>query len=196
MIHKAIAVVVVVMPKVSLLIQQRRKKITMKRILILGSGGAGTTLARSLGKRLNIEIIHLDSLYWHPHWVETPKHQWERVVKDLLARETWIMDGNYGSTLDMRLEVADTVIFLNLPRYLCLWRVFQRRLLYAGKTRPDIGKDCRERLSWEFLQYIWTYPTKRTSVISKKIDRLQPHQQAFVLRSTLEVKQFLDRVLN
>jgi adenylate kinase family enzyme len=83
---------------------------------------------------------------------------------------------------------------LNLPRYLCLWRVFQRRLLYAGKTRPDLANDCPERLSWEFLQYIWTYPTKRTPAIANKIDRLQSHQQVYVLRSPLEVKQFPDRV--
>jgi adenylate kinase family enzyme len=84
----------------------------MKRILILRSGGAGkSTLARSLGKSLNIEVIHLDRFYWHPDWVETPKVQWKQVVRDLLTRETWIMDSNYSSTLDMRLEVADTVIF-------------------------------------------------------------------------------------
>jgi hypothetical protein len=66
--------------------------------------------------------------------------------------------------------------------------------MYAGKTRPDMSKDCPERLSWEFLHYIWIYPTKRTPVISQKIARLQPHQQAFVLRSPVEVKQFLDKI--
>ncbi|MHC0064340.1 hypothetical protein ACWATR_15805 [Nostoc sp. UIC 10890] len=85
----------------------------MKKILIIGSGGAGkSTLARELGTILGLEVIHLDVWYWNPGWVETPKTKWQSIIQDLTLRESWIMDGNYSGTLDIRLSVADTVFFV------------------------------------------------------------------------------------
>ena len=63
----------------------------MKKVLVIGSGGAGkTTLAKLLGARLSIELIHLDSIYWNPGWVETPKAEWLKTVEQLIAREVWV----------------------------------------------------------------------------------------------------------
>jgi adenylate kinase family enzyme len=119
----------------------------VKKILIIGSGGAGkSTLACELGTILGLEVIHLDAWYWNPGWVETPKAEWQNIIQDLTLRESWIMDGNYGGTLDVRLSVADTVIFLDFPRLLCLSRVIKRRFIYAGQSRPDMASDCPERL--------------------------------------------------
>lgn len=64
------------------------------------------------------------------------------------------MDGNYRDTMEMRLLAADAAVFLDAPRSLCLWRVFKRRLSYAGRTRPDMGEGCPERLSADFVRYI------------------------------------------
>lgn len=79
------------------------------------------------------------------------------------------MDGNYSGTLDVRLSVADTVIFLDFPRLLCLSRVIKRRLMYAGQSRPDMASDCPERLNWEFLKYIWSYLITRCPEILEKL---------------------------
>ncbi|MEH2257160.1 AAA family ATPase [Nostoc sp.] len=126
----------------------------MKKILIIGSGGAGkSTLARELGTILSLEVIHLDAWYWNPGWVETPKTEWQSIIQDLTLRESWIMDGNYGGTLDVRLSVADTVIFLDFPRILCLSRVIKRRFTYAGQSRPDMALDCPESPSITFQDY-------------------------------------------
>ncbi|MBW4425057.1 MAG: hypothetical protein KME50_11545 [Nostoc desertorum CM1-VF14] len=71
----------------------------MKKILIIGSGGAGkSTLARELGTILGLEVIHLDTWYWNPGWVETPKAKWQSIIQSLTLRECWIMDGNYSNT--------------------------------------------------------------------------------------------------
>jgi adenylate kinase family enzyme len=84
----------------------------MKRIAIIGSCGAGkSTLARQMGTILGLEVIHLDSFFWKPGWVETPRVEWRSTVENLVKRETWIIDGNYGSTFDIRLEAADTIVF-------------------------------------------------------------------------------------
>ncbi|MGI9165227.1 MAG: AAA family ATPase, partial [Pyrinomonadaceae bacterium] len=69
----------------------------MRRILVIGSGGAGkSTFALRLSAILNMEVIHLDSLYWTSGWVEMPKDRWRAVVEELLQRDSWIIDGNYG----------------------------------------------------------------------------------------------------
>ena len=167
----------------------------MKKILIIGSGGAGkSTLSRQLGAILNLEVIHLDALYWHSGWVETPKPEWRQIVQELTVRESWVMDGNYSGTMDIRLLAADTIIFLDFPRILCLWRVIKRGWQYAGKTRPDMGSGCPEQLNWEFLKWVWTYPRDRRPGILEKLSQLAPHQKVIILRSPSEVKQFLQNI--
>src|SRR5882724_2173258 len=113
----------------------------MNKILIIGSGGAGkSTFAERLGQVLKIEVVHLDVLYWKPGWVETPKPEWRKTVAELVKRESWIIDGNYSGTFDIRLEACDTVIFLDVARAFCLWRVLKRWMLYRHGGRPDMAE--------------------------------------------------------
>lgn len=101
------------------------------------------------------------------------------------------MDGNYGGTLDLRLAAADTVVFLDQPRHLCVWRLIKRRLRYAGRSRPDVAPSCPERLTYEFLRYVWSYPTERRPSILRKLDALPRDRNVFVLNSPEEVRDFL-----
>src|SRR6266404_5200610 len=122
----------------------------MKKILIIGSGGAGkSTFAARLGKVLELDVIHLDKLYWKPGWVETPKEEWKEIVEEIVKRDSWIIDGNYGGTREIRLRACDTVILLDTPRYICIYRILKRALLYRNRTRPDMGTSCREKLDLE-----------------------------------------------
>ena len=115
----------------------------MQRILIIGSCGAGkSTLAIALGKKLSFPVIHLDSHYWQPGWQETEEARWQKIQHELIQGESWIIDGNYGKTMDIRLAAADAIIWLDYNRYLCLWRVLRRYLQYPGKVRPDMGVEC------------------------------------------------------
>lgn len=136
----------------------------MRRILVIGSGGAGkSTFSAKLGVKLGLPVVHLDACYWSAGWVERDKEEWREVVGRLVAEAAWIMDGNYGGTLDMRLAACDTVIFLDMPRFLCLWRILRRRLRFHGKTRPDMAEGCEEHLAWEFIRWVWNYPAVRKS---------------------------------
>ncbi len=79
----------------------------MKRIAIIGPGGAGkSTLARQIGAKTGLPVIHLDAHYWHEGWVETPKEEWAQAVRELAEGEAWVMDGNYGGTMEIRLPAA------------------------------------------------------------------------------------------
>ncbi|MDZ8035130.1 hypothetical protein [Nostoc sp. DedSLP04] len=104
------------------------------------------------------------------------------------------MDGNYGATLDLRLSVADTVIFLDFPRLLCLSRVIKPRFIYAGQSRFDMASDCLERLNWEFLKYIWSYPITHRPGILEKLSQVTPNQQVIILCKPIEVREFLQNI--
>ncbi len=79
----------------------------MKKIIVIGSGGAGkSTFSKQLGNALNIEVVHLDALYWKPNWVKTSRDEWTKIVRDLLEHDSWIMDGNFGGTREMRLKAC------------------------------------------------------------------------------------------
>ncbi len=161
---------------------------------MIGSGGSGkTTFARALAEKAKLPLIHLDALYWSGGWTPTPNEKWDRVIEGLIARDEWVMDGNYGRTLPTRLAACDTVFFLDLPRYVCVWRVFRRWIVYRGRSRPDLAEGCPESLTWELVCWIWTYPRRRRPDILRRLSELSEGTRVTVLRSTEEVRQYLLR---
>jgi adenylate kinase family enzyme len=162
-----------------------------KKIMVIGCGGSGkTTFSQEISKIFGIDVIHLDLLFWKPGWVETEKSKWKQIVKEISSQKQWIIDGNYGSTIDIRLSAADTIIFLDMSRFSCLWRVLKRRLLFNGKTRPDICEGCPESLSWEFVKWIWTFPKLKRPGLLKKLAACKNKKNVVFLRSNKEIKSF------
>ncbi len=163
----------------------------MKRVLVIGPGGAGkTTLAKAMAQRTGMPLIHLDALYWSSGWTPTPNEEWDRRVAELVARDTWVMDGNYGRTLPMRLAACDTVVFLDLPRTVCIWRIIRRRLQHRGRARPDLPADCPEQVTWEFVWWIWTYRRRRRPAVLRQLAAVAHEKRVIVLRSAREVHEF------
>jgi adenylate kinase family enzyme len=136
----------------------------MKKILILGSGGAGkTTFALQLASKLALPLYHLDALYWKPNRQKPTDDEWNQTIIELLKKENWIIDGSYFSTLHLRVPEADTVIYLDIPNYLCIWNILKRRLKYAkwtGKTRPGLATHTSEKVYFSFLKWVWFYQKK------------------------------------
>jgi adenylate kinase family enzyme len=164
----------------------------VQRIAIIGPGGAGkSTLARRLGARLGLPVIHLDAEHWQPGWVPTPLDEWEAKVRELASGERWIIDGNYGGTLHLRLAAADTIIFLDFPRTICLWRVLRRQLRYRGRSRPDMTEGCPERISPGFAAWIWRYPRSHRPRVLTAMRSLGAHARHVILRSSREVEAFV-----
>ncbi len=167
----------------------------MKKILIIGSAGAGkSTFARRLHKATDIELIHLDKVFWRPNWVETPKDEWKKTVENLLKKDSWIMDGNYGGTMEIQLAACDTVIFLDLPRTICVWRALKRFLFYKKKTRPDMAEGCDEKLDLEFIKWIWNYPTRTKPKVESLLERFQNTKTVIRLQSKNEIEKFLQNI--
>jgi adenylate kinase family enzyme len=98
--------------------------------------------------------------------------------------------------LELRLAAADVVIFLDLARTLCLWRAIKRRLVWRGRDRPDVGAGCPERLTMEYLLWIWRYPQDNGPGTLELMARHSGHQQQFRLRSRREVASFVKECAN
>ena len=168
-----------------------------KRISIIGCGGSGKSmLATRLGPVLGIPVVHLDVHYWNPGWVPTPRDEWDIEVEGLLSRESWIIDGNYGSTMDQRLAASNAVIFMDFPRRICLWRVVKRRFQHIGESRPDMAPGCLERLLdggfFKFIKWIWDYPKVNRRPLLERLQEVQPSTAIITLRNPREVRDFLD----
>jgi adenylate kinase family enzyme len=162
----------------------------MKKILILGSSGAGkSTLAKRLHEILGIDIIHLDQHYWKPNWTKTESEEWQKKVEELLKKDEWIMDGNYRSTMDLRLPQADIIIWLDFPPIVCLYRILKRRL---KNNRVDEIDGCQERISFELLRWIlWKFPRENRKDIIKRLEAVKKEKNVFIFKSNEDVESFL-----
>ncbi|MEV4102637.1 hypothetical protein AB0J42_20480 [Nonomuraea sp. NPDC049649] len=82
----------------------------MNRVAVVGSGGSGKSyVARQLGRLLNAPVIHLDAVYYDDEWNPLPPEKFEAAQRELVAQPRWVIDGNYNSSLHIRLEACDTV---------------------------------------------------------------------------------------
>lgn len=164
----------------------------MQRILVVGSGGAGkSTFSSRLGRLLKLPVIHLDTLYWSPGWVEPDKSQWAHTVRQVIQQDHWILDGNYSGTLAERIEACDTIIFLDMPRLTCVWRVLRRAAKHRGRTRPDMSAGCPERVNLAFLLWIWNYPNRSGRKVSALLERARATKNVVRLRTQKDVDQFM-----
>ena len=167
----------------------------MRRVLVVGPGGAGkSTLARRLGPLLGAPVVHLDAEYWRPGWAEPDADAWRDRVAALVARDAWVMDGNFGGTLAARVRRADTVVFLDVHPLRCLARVVRRRWTYRGRPRPDMAEGCAEKLDLEFVRWVLTYRWRARPRVRRLLAEAGPALRVVVLRTPREVAAWLGRV--
>jgi adenylate kinase family enzyme len=168
------------------------EKSKMRRILVLGSGGAGkTTFSVKLAQWLGVEVIHLDVYFWKPNWVASTQEEFLHTLETLMQKDAWVMDGNYSGSLEWRMERTDTAIFLDIPRLVCLWRIFKRLVQYRGRVRPDLAQGCYEKVDWEFVRWVWDFPRRSRPKIINVLSKHASNHQVFILKSAAQMQAFL-----
>lgn len=164
----------------------------MQRVMIVGGPGTGkSTLARGLGAATGLPVHHMDRIHWLPGWVERDKVEKIRMARTIEETDAWIFEGSLSSTFPTRAARADTLIWLDLPVGLRLWRVTKRLIMTKG-TRPDLTEGCPERLSWDwlvFLKWIWdTRNSRRVQIRSLIVQNT--HLKVHHLKTRADVRIF------
>lgn len=172
----------------------------MERILVMGvSSGVGkSTFARKLGEELNRNVYHLDALFWKPGWVEASLEEFRASQEEIVSQDQWIIEGNYSNTYETRMPYADTIIYLDLPLRVCLYRVIKRFFLNIGKTRPDMGEGCPEKIDYDFIKFIVTTYYPRKEKMKKRLQAfkaINPKNTVITLQSKKEIQSYLDTIV-
>ena len=169
----------------------------MKKIMIFGfSGGGKSTAAYKLGEKLWISPLHLDSVHWLSGWIENSRESEIKQVEEYMKRNSWIIEGNYRGVLwKERVEHCDTLVFIDVNRFVCLKNVISRYFKYRGSTRPDMGDGCNEKLDLEFIKWV-IYDGRRkrrknleTADLARKMGK-----RVYVLKNRKQINEWLNSV--
>lgn len=138
----------------------------MKRIMVIGCPGSGkSTFSRELHRVTGLPLYHLDMMYWNADKTTVEKAVFHRRLAETVALNEWIIDGNYGSTMEMRMAACDTVIFLDYPTELCLAGIRERQ----GKARDDMPW-VEEKDDEEFLAFVESYHSESRPTVLKLLE--------------------------
>lgn len=164
------------------------------RIAIIGCGGSGkTTLGRRLGAALEAPVTHLDVLYYDDEWNTLPKDKFVALQEDLVARDRWVIDGNFASTLPIRLRRATTVIFLDIHPLTCLAGIAQRRIKHGGGQDDATG--VYDRIHWGFIKYVWNFRKTMGPRVRNLILEHGTHADVHIVRSRRAANQLVERII-
>ena len=162
----------------------------MRRVAVIGCGGSGkTTLARELTGRLGLPVVHADFVVYRNGDAPRSEAEWRADLAALADGDAWVIDAMKVSTLEQRVERADTVVFLDLPRRSCYAGVLRRRLRYRGLVDRERG--IADRITLEFLRWIWRFRREARPRILAILGRHAASTRVVVLRSRREIGRFL-----
>jgi adenylate kinase family enzyme len=161
----------------------------MEKIVIIGSSGAGkSTFAQKLGAILAIEVVHLDRYFWQPGWKEYPRPKRLAIQQELLkGKSRWIIEGTYLGSSDGRLKAADTIIFLDIPWFICLWRVIQRHMVHRKFARPDLPVGSTDRVTPLSLLKVVAFPLRDRRLLLKKIEDIRAQEAGQPVKKTIHM---------
>lgn len=168
----------------------------MQKIMVLGvSSGVGkSSFAKKLSEKTAIPVHHLDAYFWKPGWVESTHEEFSGKQQCLVEKDCWIIEGNYTATYEIRRQQADTIIYLERPLIICLYRVVKRRIVNHGKTRPDMTVGCPEKLDKGFLTFIVSTYRARKVKMRRRMEQFieeSPHHKVVFLRTQKDIDDFL-----
>lgn len=165
----------------------------MKRVIVIGCPGSGKSFfARKLHKLIGYPIFHLDNLYWNSDRSVVPKEEFLSRHDEAMLGASWIIDGNYNSTMECRMSRCDTVFFFDLPSEVCLDGIRSRR----GKVRPDIpwveGEDEEDE---EFVSFVRCFRDNTRPQIIELLGRYSD-RRITIFTTRAEADEYLNKIKN
>ncbi len=163
----------------------------MKRIIVIGCPGSGkSTFSKQLHQLTGLPLFHLDMLNWNADRTVVEKHIFRKKLEETICQDSWIIDGNYGSTIELRLRACDTVFFLDYPLEVCLDGIITRR----GKPRTDMPwVESEDEIDEEFLEFIREYNfvsrPKIMDLLNKYADK-----RIVIFKSRMDADRYLENL--
>ena len=177
----------------------------IQKIAIIGNAGTGkTTLAIELHKKTGFPLYHLDHYFWKPGWVEPDRAEFEKIHNALCDKEYglpadcvrrsssakvealcegWIIEGMAIRFAEYRFAKADVIIFLDIPRYCCFWRIFKRTYKNWGKEHCAPG--CPERgPTLKFLRFVWNFNYGHRDKILQLLEKYADAKKVYIFNTT------------
>jgi adenylate kinase family enzyme len=165
----------------------------MKRVLIIGCPGSGKTyLSRDVAKATGLPLVHLDKIYHDKafnYHIDTDI--WRARIQQELDKPEWIIEGNYTSSLDMRLPPADMVIFLDYARNITLYRAVKRQRKYRNTPRDDMPEGWKEQLNRQFLKSIVTFRKVQRPIVLDLLKKNAKGKEIVILKNPKATKAYV-----
>ena len=159
----------------------------MTRIIVIGCPGSGkSTLSRELHNKTALPLYHLDMMYWNEDKTTVEKPVFLKRLSTVLEKDEWIIDGNYASTMEMRMEKCDTVIFLDFPLDTCLKGIAERR----GKPRSDMPWTESEESDREFIEFVKNYNLQMRPQVIELVNKYS-YKNILIFNNRNDVNSFL-----
>jgi adenylate kinase family enzyme len=161
----------------------------MNKVAIVGCSGSGKShLARQLGQALGAPVTHLDAVFYDDDWNELPQEKFAQAQEELVAGPNWVIDGNYNSTLPIRLRACDTVVLMDTSTLACLWGMFSRQLRHGSGHK---GNGIHNRIHWGVIKYVATYRRKMRPRVLAKVAEHAQHADVVLLTSRRRTRRWL-----
>lgn len=165
----------------------------MQRVMIVGGPGSGkSTLARVVGAQTGLPVHHMDHIHWMSGWVQRARPERTAMAHAIETTQAWVFEGGFSTTYDHRAGRADTLVWLDLPVALRLWRVTRRLACHYGQRRPDMAEGCTETIhaeTWDFYRWIWSTRHSHRVRLVRLISE-HPHLEVHHLKSRADVARF------
>ena len=157
-----------------------------KKILIIGCCGAGKShFARELAQNTGLPLYHLDKICWRTDWTLMPREDFIPILEDIMKNDAWIIDGNYLSTMELRLSCADTVFYLDIPTDECLANIENRK----GKPREDMPDGMTDRDDPEFIDFIKNFKRDTAPKVEELLSRF--NGELIIFKSRFDKDKYL-----
>ena len=171
------------------------------RVLVLGCPGSGKSfLSRRLSLLLNLPLVSLDDEYWRANWERPKRVEWIAQMQELVNRPRWIIDGHYQDTLDLRLDQADAVFFLDFPTHVCFRAVLMRSLMWILGNRSNLPLRIRDnpdyrhgiRIHWPFLKLVLGFRRNNRPKVLNRLQRFSGGKHITVFERRREMIEYLE----
>ena len=163
----------------------------MQKVIVIGCPGSGkSTFSKALHDSTGLPLYHLDRMNWNADGTNVPKHTFMERLHQALEKESWIIDGNYGSTMELRMQFCDTVFFLDYPPDVCIAGIKSRK----GKERTDIPCTTLEDEDHEFVEFIKNYNSVSRPAVMELLQKYS-YKRIIIFENRSDANEFLSQIV-